>query len=36
MPLLVLIGLVLMMGVYIPPPLLDLLRQAVHFLEARP
>jgi hydrogenase-4 component F len=36
MPLLVLIGLVLMMGVYIPPPLLDLLRHAVHFLEARP
>jgi hydrogenase-4 component F len=36
LPLLVSIGLVLMLGLYIPPPLLELLTQAAHFLEVRP
>jgi hydrogenase-4 component F len=35
-PLLVLIGLVLMLGVYIPPPLMGLLEQAARYLEVQP
>ncbi|MEX2285717.1 MAG: proton-conducting transporter membrane subunit [Planctomycetaceae bacterium] len=35
-PILVLMGLVLMLGVYIPPPLDQLLRDAVNFLETPP
>jgi len=35
-PILVLMGLVLMLGVYIPPPLDRLLHDAVNFLETPP
>lgn len=35
-PIVALLGLVLLLGLYIPPPLSSLLNDAVHFLEIRP
>jgi hydrogenase-4 component F len=36
LPIVLFMGLVLLLGLYIPPPLESLLREAVQFLEARP